>query len=1517
MKKRICSLLLTAALMFTLLPGRTVVTAAEADLTMPLSSAILTGKAMAAVNTELSSTSKISGSFSSGQETHAPVLNVTGIEEDSGLSDIIIDPETGEERRIRSLTFPELTAAEEPTLFNNLQQAQAASHYVGEARNIRDNNNSSRSVRCLYSGIYCTVWGATADASSVCITTSIAQGIANAFDSYYPSIVSSFGEWYDADGDGKLAIFCYDIDKESVTGLGSSYTAGFFRPSDLIDSTGHIGSFNFGTGNYIGMELDCIHLDTYPAMGGSSNKLGNVSQVYSTLVHEAQHLISFSNQIIHDQYNGQMETWLNEAFSMAAEHMICGSSTTSSRITYFNDSASYKTGAALTYWDGSLSNYANSYLFGQYIRTRYGTKTGTDGGTIFKTVLNAWQNQGGGDTLAIIAGLLDTTPKQLVKDFWAAVYLKEAGGPYGFRGESWANRITPAIYSISSSTATGIYNGGAKFFTLPAAGYTVTNQTNLEFVRFSADGGLEKEGPPVVSDLSALRTAVDKALLTLQSSKAGFLWYATSKTPITEKAALTNVEALSRGANTLNLTVTGDSSDGITLYYCTEGADGSASEIRELAIPACPPPVFIESGEGGSLQLSFSGISVESGNLVPIGALVTVTVTSFDGYAFSHLTVNGERVDGFTFTMPDAASVTVQGVFVPVANFVTGGICGENVWWYLTDENTDGTGETLTVYGQGAIQDVYYTAVPWYDYRGSITNIIVQSGVTGIGNHAFYDCSMTNVSLPETVTTIGKYAFYSCGSLQRVVIPSGVTVISEQAFNDCYSLTEAILPDGIKEIEYSAFSGCSKLASVRLPESLISIGSSAFRDCSKLTEITIPNGVSTIDMNTFSNCSRLARVFLPQSITLIDIYAFAQCSKLTDVFFFGTQTQWDSIDIDSSNTAITKAKLHLISASQLVTPAVIQPEGGTITVPNVLVRGETVTVTAAPAAKNYVFSHLLVNGERVDGLIFTVPNEGTVTVTAVFTAIPNFVDGGSCGDQVRWYLTDENADGIGETLTVYGIGKMKNLTYTSDMPWYSYRSSITSVILESGVTSIGDRILAGCTALTSITIPEGVISLGTYAFDGCTGLQSVVLPQSLTAIGMYAFQNCEKLQGVELSQNLGVMENGVFYNCTSLKSIVLPGGIGSVSQYCFWNCTGLESVILSAGIKKIPYSAFSGCSSLKEVILPQGFTTFGSFAFSNCRNLRSIIIPDSVTTIETLAFSYAGLTDVYYTGTQTQWDGISITETGNEPLINATLHLISISDLVTPVVVRPEGGTVELSGLWIKGETISVSVTPAAENYAFRHILVNGQPVDGLSFTVPDAQTVTVTAVFEKLYDVILTVTQPTGGSMTLSKEKALFGETITAAITPNPGYEFAYLLVNGIRHDGLTFLVPEAETVTVSAMFSKDGFMTHTTPDSTGFTVTAAQFREDAAVGFLALYSMDGRMLGMVERELPRGQDAAFPVDLSALVEEAASCRMFFAVGGTLVPITEYIPIDLPQEPHGSIRDVLPFPGTVGNCEL
>lgn len=188
-----------------------------------------------------------------------------------------------------------------------------------------------------------------------------------------------------------------------------------------------------------------------------------------------------------------------------------------------------------------------------------------------------------------------------------------------------------------------------------------------------------------------------------------------------------------------------------------------------------------------------------------------------------------------------------------VVKAATSGSCGTNAK-YSYDENT----KTLTISGSGATKDylgVVLSRAPWYDYMSEITTVVVQEGITQIGNNNFYECtSLTSLTLPNTLETI-KTAFRNCTSLKSVVIPDSVKTIGTQAFDECSKLSSVTLGNSVEKIEFNAFNNTA-ITEITLPESVSSVGLYAFGNCSFLATVTVHNPNCEFTLDTFANSSQ-------------------------------------------------------------------------------------------------------------------------------------------------------------------------------------------------------------------------------------------------------------------------------------------------------------------------------------------------------------------------------------------------------------------------------------------------------------------------------------------------------------------------------------------------------------------------------------------------------------------------------------------------------------------------------------
>ena len=249
--------------------------------------------------------------------------------------------------------------------------------------------------------------------------------------------------------------------------------------------------------------------------------------------------------------------------------------------------------------------------------------------------------------------------------------------------------------------------------------------------------------------------------------------------------------------------------------------------------------------------------------------------------------------------------------------------------------------------------------------------------------------------------------------------------------------------------------------------------------------------------------------------------------------------------------------------------------------------------------------------------------------------------------------------------------------------------SLRSIVIPDSVTSIGDYAFNSCDSLSSIIVKEGntvydsredcnaiietstntliagcattiipdnVTSIGDYAFYGCTSLRSILIPNSVTSIGGGAFSDCTSLSSVTIGNGVTSIGELAFKGCLCLCSIVISDSVTSIGEGAFVGCTSLRSILIPNSVTSIGGGAFGDCTSLSSVTIGNGVTSIGGGAFNNCYSLNSIVIPDSVTTIDSSAFwNCNSLSDVYYIGSEEQWNAIYIGP-DNDELKSATIH---------------------------------------------------------------------------------------------------------------------------------------------------------------------------------------------------------------------------------------------------------------------
>ena len=341
---------------------------------------------------------------------------------------------------------------------------------------------------------------------------------------------------------------------------------------------------------------------------------------------------------------------------------------------------------------------------------------------------------------------------------------------------------------------------------------------------------------------------------------------------------------------------------------------------------------------GISVTENLYGDYILSTKLLPAGFVEIKNTTVYTRY---ESTSPGAASFG-GFVLPEGVRIIAGGDLSSVAKDWNGNVTAYStvIYWELDDQGT------LYIHGKGSFTNTRLNG--WGNVQDKVKNVIISDRITGIGYQSFQKHrSLETVTMGADVQEIGMQAFSGCTALTGINLSEGLTSISDDAFADCTaltgvsfpdglesigenafsrtSLTHAILPDGVTGIGGYAFSSCEKLTQARVPATVTEMGDGVFASCknltdlelaeglttlgswsfctgcSSLTTVTIPQGITTIGSNAFLNCYSLKELHLPNSLTTISDQAFMNCTAVTDVYFYGSESQWNAVQIGDWN----------------------------------------------------------------------------------------------------------------------------------------------------------------------------------------------------------------------------------------------------------------------------------------------------------------------------------------------------------------------------------------------------------------------------------------------------------------------------------------------------------------------------------------------------------------------------------------------------------------------------------------
>jgi hypothetical protein len=352
-------------------------------------------------------------------------------------------------------------------------------------------------------------------------------------------------------------------------------------------------------------------------------------------------------------------------------------------------------------------------------------------------------------------------------------------------------------------------------------------------------------------------------------------------------------------------------------------------------------------------------------------------------------------------------------------------------------------------------------------------------------------------------------------TITTVTIALGVLSIGNYAFAECSALTSVNIPAGVYIIGNLAFADCSSLTSITVDDSNTTYSDDdgvLFNEAQTTliqypakkpgNSYTVPSTVSTIGPAAFFHCTGLKSVTLPASVSVIEDYAFEGCTGLTDI---------------TVNWALS-TNIPDISGKDVFYDVI--PGSVTLYIANGTGKSDY-TAQGWPSDFHYIGC-----------------SSGTFGATGGLT----------------WTL-------CGGTLTIDGTGAMDDFANYTLQPWALNRDDITDIIIEEGVTSIGDFAFNGCDNLVSVSIPASVGTIGKSAFATCEKLETVnFAPLSLlTDIGTYAFSSCSVLESIDIPSSVTSIGEGAFVAC-GFESVTIPASVETVGVSAFAMCTKLETV---------------------------------------------------------------------------------------------------------------------------------------------------------------------------------------------------------------------------------------------------------------------------------------------------------------------------------------------------------------------
>ena len=532
--------------------------------------------------------------------------------------------------------------------------------------------------------------------------------------------------------------------------------------------------------------------------------------------------------------------------------------------------------------------------------------------------------------------------------------------------------------------------------------------------------------------------------------------------------------------------------------------------------------------------------NIESITVPFVGASVSGTTDNHFGYIFGATTYSENN----SYIPELLKSVTVNGSNIPnYAFYGCANVTSVNLGANIESIGTYAFSGCTRVASVNLGANV--KSIGTYAFNGctSISRISIPASLESIGINAFKNCTdligvdITSLSAWCNISFANNYAnplsyakkLYLNGELvTRMEIPSGITKIGNYAFYNGTEITYAIIPEGVTSIGWSAFEGCVNMTRVDFSETVLDIDSCAFKNCTKLSWSNLSNSIETIGGEAFYNCPGGLMLTFGNNLKRIGQDAFKNSPILS--LHISDISVWCNVSFGNeyANPMYMASSVHEEDGSLLNSQLTI-PQGVTQIGAYAFVGIDGITHVYIPESVESIGDYAFA---WCSNLVVVAMSEGLKEIGAyAFSSctkvteltIPSGVE--TIGDSAFSNWRGLTKIVVPDSVSKIGKGAFENCSSLQEitLPFVGMSKNGTTNTHFGyifGASTYSNNSTSVPATLQTVTITAAT-NIAPYAFQACSRIESITLPDSITSIGAYAFRNCTYLTSVSLGVGEG------------------------------------------------------------------------------------------------------------------------------------------------------------------------------------------------------------------------------------------------------------------------------------------------------------------------------------------------------------------------------------------------------------